>query len=302
VRAGNCPDRDNWITKRMYPNIREGCTLGADACGVALNGQHKGQLVILDPSIAWGDSEGAPSGSLEILGTPRDGSFADSVVVPEQNVYLKPAHLTPQQAAALPLAGVTAYRALVTKGKAGKGSRVLVTGIGGGVAVCAAQFALALGCEVYVTSSSQDKLKGALGFGCKGGVLYTQDQWGKALLKQTASKPFDVVVDGSGGEGLGECLRVLGGGGRLVTYGSTAGPTAAAIGLPQLFLKQAELLGTAMGSPRDFAAMLALVNDKRIVPIVDSVFALKDFPRALDKMRVSSQLGKIVLDHQVASL
>jgi zinc-binding alcohol dehydrogenase/oxidoreductase len=300
--------RDNWITKRLYPGIREGCTLGADGCGVALNGKHKGDTVVIDPSLGWGADDRAPNGTLEILGTPRDGCFADAVVVPEANVYPKPAHLSLEEAAALPLAGVTAYRALLYKGfgnqRPAKGTRVLVTGIGGGVAVFAAQFAAALDCDVYVTSSSAAKLAKAkrLIAGCKGGVLYTEAQWSKSLLKLTSGGKFQVVIDGAGGDGIAECLKCLQGGGRFVSYGSTAGPTGSAIALPMVFLNNLEILGTAMGSPSDFANMLALVNEKKIKPVVDEVFAFKDFPLALDKMRVGGQLGKLVLDHRVARL
>jgi len=256
--------------------------------------------VIIDPSLAWGDDDVAPNGVLEILGTPRDGTFAESVVVPEINLYPKPEHLTDQQAAALPLAGVTAFRALVTKGKARAGQRVLVTGIGGGVAVFAAQFAVALGCDVYVTSSSSAKLDAAVKqIGCKGGALYTEQAWSKGLLKKAGGR-FDVCVDGAGGDGINDVLRAMAPGGRLVSYGSTAGP--ANVNLAFLFLNNVDLLGTAMGSPRDFQAMLELINAKRLVPLVDEVFALKEFPRALDKMRNGGQLGKLVLDHKPSML
>ena len=270
-----------------------------DGCGIVLAGKFKGQVVIIDPSIGWGDNDLAPKGSLEILGMPRDGCFAQTVVVPEINLYPKPAHLSNQQAAALPLAGVTAYRALVNKGKPKPGSRVLVTGVGGGVAVFAVQFAVAMGCEVFVTSSSPAKIEAAKKqLGCKGGVLYTEPGWAKNLLKLAGGK-FDICIDGAGGDGLSEVIRVMSGGGRIVSYGSTAGP--ANLNLAPLFLNNLELCGTAMGSPRDFQGMLALVNAKRIVPLVDQVFRLRDFPLALDKMRAGGQLGKLVLDHEDSS-
>ena len=289
--------RDRWMTVGMYPGIREGVCLGSDACGVALGGRLKGKRVVLDPSIAWGSSADAPRGTLEILGMPRNGTFQREVAVPDENVYEAPSHLSDAEAAALPLAGVTAYRALVTKGRVKKGDVVLVTGIGGGVAIFAVQFAVALGADVYVTSSSQAKIDRAVKtLGAKGGVLYTKDKWSKTLLEVTKGRKVDVVIDGGGGEGVAEMLRVARGGARIVTYGSTAGPSVT-VTLPQLFLNNVDLLGTAMGSPEDFRGMLALVNKAKIVPVVDQEFVFEDFPAALEKMRTGKQFGKLVLVH-----
>ena len=293
--------RDNWMTKGMYPQLREGVVLGSDGCGVAETGDMKGKRVVLDPSMAWGADPAAPHGTLEILGMPRNGTFQASITVPAANVHEAPKHLTDSQAAALPLAGVTAYRALVTKGRAKPGDLVLVTGIGGGVAVFAAQFAAAMGCKVYVTSSSQSKVDRAVReLGCAGGVLYTAPDWTKKLLAATGNQKFAVVIDGGGGDGLNDLLRVVKGGARVVTYGSTAGPSVQ-VTLPLLFLNNVDLLGTAMGSPSDFAEMLHFVNKHKIVPIVDEEFPFTEFPQALDKMRKGQQLGKLVLVHGPAA-
>jgi D-arabinose 1-dehydrogenase-like Zn-dependent alcohol dehydrogenase len=114
-------------------------------------------------------------------------------------------------------------------------------------------------------------------------------------LKDTKGRKFDVIIDGAGD--LSGLSKLAAGGARIVSYGSTANPTATLV-LPMLFLlNNMEILGTAMGSPEEFEGLLQLVNKSKLVPVVDEVFTLKDFPRALDKMRKGEQFGKLVLDH-----
>lgn len=299
VIASALNHRDNWITQGMYPGITEGVTLGSDCVGICASSPDPkwvGKRVVLDPSVGWGThSPLAPKGKLSILGTPLNGTFAKQICIPQANLRLCPDFLTDFQAAALPLAGVTAYRAVVTKGQCRPGSNVLVTGIGGGVAIFAVQIAVALGANVYVTSSSEDKLvRSHKTLGSKGGANYKTDaKWTDSLVKQAGGK-FDLVVDG-GGE-VGALIKLAAGGGRIVSYGATASPSAQLV-LPQLFLNNVDLLGTAMGSPEDFDGLMALVTAKRIVPVVDEVFDFAHFPAALDKMRQGKQFGKLVLDH-----
>jgi NADPH:quinone reductase-like Zn-dependent oxidoreductase len=302
VLASALNHRDNWITQGAYPGIREGIVLGSDCVGTVVaasdaeGSKWKGKRVLLDPTIGWPRGRSAaPPGKILILGMPQNGSFASSITIPRLNLRLAPDFLNDAQAAALPLAGVTAYRAMVTKGCCTKDSMVLVTGVGGGVAVFAVQIAVALGAQVYVTSSSEEKLARAKQeLGVAGGVNYRDEKWASELLKLTRNRKFDIIIDGAGD--ISACLKVTNGGGKIVTYGSTASPSAT-VTLPQLFLNQIELLGTAMGSPEDFDGLLALVNAKKIIPVVDEVFRFEDFPKALDKMRRGGQFGKLVLSH-----
>lgn len=294
--------RDNWMTKGMYPNLTEGICLGSDGCGKVLASTSDETLlnkrVIINPSFGWGGDVVSPKGVLEILGMPRNGTFTtNGIIIPKENVHLAPEHLSDVEAAALPLAGVTAYRALVTKGKAQNKSRVLITGIGGGVALFALQFAVALGCEVYVTSSSQEKIDLAVKkYGAKAGVLYTSENWVKDLLKLSKNQRMEVVIDGAGGDGFNSILRCVQGGARIVLYGTTASPSLT-ITAPLAFLNQVEILGTAMGSNQEFNEMLQLVNAHKIKPIVDSVYSFEELPVALQKMQQGKQFGKIVLNH-----
>eukprot|EP01063_Lacrimia_lanifica_P013104 TRINITY_DN19742_c0_g1_i1.p1 TRINITY_DN19742_c0_g1~~TRINITY_DN19742_c0_g1_i1.p1 ORF type:complete len:358 (+),score=122.89 TRINITY_DN19742_c0_g1_i1:49-1122(+) len=303
IHAAALNHRDNWMTMGMYPMIQFGKVLGSDGCGVvkavgdmAADARWLGQRVVIDPSIGWGESIERPDKRFNILGMPVDGTLAEYIKVPTANIYPAPQHLTDAQAAALPLAGGTAYRALVTKGRAKKGDAVLVTGIGGGVALFALQLAVALGCHVYVTSSSPEKLARAKGLGAVHGVNYKQKGWEKELKKHVLKHHggFDCVVDGAGGPGLNQYLKMMKQGGRVVSYGVTAGPPKQLV-LPNLFLKNVDLCGTAMCAPQEFAALLRLVTEHRILPVVDSRFPFADARAALQRMKDGAQFGKIVV-------
>ena len=204
-----------------------------------------------------------------------------------------PAHLSFEQGAALPLAGLTAYRAAFTRAQVQPGERVLVTGVGGGVALTAAQFCTARGAEVWVTSGSDEKLARAQELGAKGGVSYRAENWSKTLLQQ-AGGPFDVIIDSAAGAAFNYLLDLVALGGRIVFYGGTLGNIT---DLPpaKIFWKQLSILGSSMGSPQDFANMLALVTEKKLVPVVDEVLPLAEGEAALRRLEAGAQFGKIVL-------
>ena len=215
------------------------------------------------------------------------------MTVPLGNLAEKPAHLTAEQAAALPLAGVTAWRALMTRAAMQPAERVLITGIGGGVALFALQFAVAAKAEVYVTSGSEDKIAKAVELGAKAGVLYSEDGWRKKLSSHVPGG-FDVIIDGAGGEGFGDLARLLGPAGRLAFYGGTRGKWPSI--LPQhLFFRQVAIVASTMGSPEDFAAMTSFVSEHKLVPVVDEVFALEDGAQAFARLESGAQFGKVVL-------
>ena len=156
--------RDYWITVGLYPGIKPPVVLGSDgagvvlACGDGVDRGWEGQDVILNPGIGWGNDPAVQSEQFHILGLPEDGTFASEVVVPVEQLHRKPECLTWEESAAIPLAGTTAYRALFAQGNAKPDDRILITGIGGGVATFALQFATAIGAEVWVTSSSTAKI------------------------------------------------------------------------------------------------------------------------------------------------
>src|SRR5262249_9789086 len=149
-------------------------------------------------------------------------TYAEMVRVPAANLHAKPPHLSWEEAAAVPLASVTAYRAVVVRAQVQPGEKVLVTGIGGGVATSALSIARHLCAKVYVTYGSDAKLLSAGAHGAEGGVNHRKDDWTKTLLTAIGGRP-DVVIDGAGGDTFNMALDVLRPGGRLVTYGATVG-------------------------------------------------------------------------------
>jgi zinc-binding alcohol dehydrogenase/oxidoreductase len=296
LRAAALNHRDVFITQGLYPNIRTPVTLGSDGAGevVAVNGNSPGldagEEVVIDPMLGWGDDPHVWNPASSLLGMPRDGTFAQYVTVPAENVYRKPERLSMEEAAAIPLAGLTAYRATFTRGALTRGETVLITGVGGGVQTFVLLFAKHAGARAIVTSSNDEKLDRATALGADLAINYkTTPDWEKRLRSEG---PIDLVVDSSGGETLRKALDVVRPGGRIVVYGGTNGD--AAIKMFPLFWKHVSILGTSMGSPADFAAMLDLFcNGLR--PVVDRVFPLQDAAEAMQHLVNADQFGKVVL-------
>lgn len=279
--------RDYWITQGMYPGVQTPCILGSDGAGKVGDRE-----VILCPSLNWGDSEKVQGAGYQILGMPKDGTFAERIAYPEALIYDKPEHLSFEAAAALPLAGLTAYRALMVQGEMQPGQRLLISGIGGGVATFALSFALAHGVEVYVTSSSEEKIQKAMELGAKAGVNYREKEWRKQFLADHG--PVDLVLDSAGGPGYNDLLKILKPGGAIVNYGATAGPPAQ-LDMFTIFWNQIRIIGSTMGSRADFKAMLDFVTRHEIRPQVDQVFPLSEGSALVQSMAEMQQFGKLVL-------
>jgi zinc-binding alcohol dehydrogenase/oxidoreductase len=240
---------------------------GADGAGVRGD---TGEAVVIAPSLHWGADDRFPAPDFEILGDHTDGTYAELVAVPEGNVLAMPAGWSWAEAAALPLAGVTAYRALFTRGSLQAGETVLVLGAGSGVSTMAVALAALAGARVLVTSSSAGKIDRARELGADGGVLYTDADW----------------PDG---------LATLNPGGRLVAFGATAGDVAA-VPVRPFYFGQHTILGTTMGSPRDFAALLDLVGrHPSWRPVVHDVRPLARAAEAHAELERREHFGKLVL-------
>lgn len=287
VQAAALNRRDYWICKGQYPGIEFPVILGSDVCG-----ELDGKDVIVNPGFEWGSDERFQSKSFHILGLPTNGGLAEYVSVPTTHVYEKPSHLSREQAAALPLAGVTAYRSLFARAGAVAGESVLISGVGGGVASLAMRFAVAKGCKVFVTSGQDWKLKKAVDGGAVTGVNYKNEEWLKLLKSQSGG--FDVIVDSAGGPNFKDLVKLLRPGGRIVFYGGSLGKID---GLsPQvMFWKQLSLLGSTMGSPKDFENMLQFVTQHEIVPDVDQVYSFEQADLAFNALEKNDQFGKLVL-------
>lgn len=298
IKAAALNRRDYWITINKYAGIKYPTILGADGAGIVVETGSEADKdwlqkeVIINPSQNWGDSPDFQGKDQKILGLPDDGTFAEYVKVPVENLYAKPVHLNWEQAAALPLAGLTTYRALFTKGRAKKGDKVLIVGVGSGTGTFALQFAVAAGCQVFVTSGNSQKLEQARLLGASAGVNYKAQDWAEQLHQLAGG--FDVVIDSVLGESFTKIPDLCNPGGRIVTFGATAGDIPSINGR-KIFWKQLQLIGTTMGNPDDFKGMLELVNKHELVPAIDEVFSLADAQKAFDKMANSSQFGKLVL-------
>ena len=299
LHAAALNHRDLWIQLGQYAGIKLPITLGSDGAGIVTavgspaDQSWVSREVIINPSLDWGADARAQGPQFRILGLPDSGTFAEQIAIPAANLAPKPAHLTWEQAAALPLAGLTAWRALFTRAQLKSGERVLVTGVGGGAALFALQFAVAAGAEVWVSSSSPEKIARAQALGARGGMNYRDTNWSAALQKQ-AGGLFDVIIDSAGGEGFGKLIELTRPGGRIAFFGATTG-NPPGLDLRKSFFRQISLLGTTMGSPADFAGMTAFVAAHRIAPVVDRVFPLAATEGALRHMEASAQFGKIVL-------
>ena len=207
--------------------------------------------------------------------------------VPAENVFPKPARFSWEEAAAFPLAALTAYRALFEVGGLVDGESVLILGAGSGVSTMAVSLAAQAGCRVLVTSSSQEKIDRAKELGAEGGVLYTEDGWAEA------AGPVDVVLD-SVGSTWRESAKALRRGGRLVVFGGTGGPEVT-VDVRALYLNWQSIRGTTMGSARDFAGLLRMVEGGAWRPVIDSVRPLEETAAAHDRMAAGEHFGKLVL-------
>ncbi len=287
IKAAALNHRDVWIVKGMYPGIKFPAILGSDGAGLV-----DGREVVIQPGINWGIDQRFQQKDYHILGLPENGTFAESVGVNEDQLFDKPSHLSFEEAAALPLAGLTAFRVLFSRCQVQSGEKVLITGIGGGVALFCLQFALAIGAEVYVTSGRPDKIERAITLGAKNGVIYKEADWSEKLEKIAGG--FDVIIDSAGGEGFAKLVKLCNPGARIGIYGGSNGVISGVS--PQLiFWRQISILGSTMGSDQDFEQMLAFVNRHKIIPIVDTVFPIEEGALAFERMARGEQFGKIVL-------
>lgn len=290
--------RDLWCCEGKYPHLKEGCIIGSDGagvvetCGAHVDASWQKESVVINPNIDWGKQPKVQGQAYEIRGMPSAGTFAEYICVPAHRLRKKPFHLSMEQAAALPLAGLTAYRALRRQADLRVNQKLLITGIGGGVANMLLKLALDMGAEVWVSSSATKKITRAKQIGAQGGFLYTKKDWGTIAQKQVGD--FDAVIDGTGGEAINTYLQILRPAGRLIIYGATCGPPKE-LDLRRLFWKQIRIQGSTMGNDEEFAHMLRLTESHRLIPCIDRVFELKDAPKALNRLRNTQQMGKIVL-------
>jgi NADPH:quinone reductase-like Zn-dependent oxidoreductase len=280
--------------------------MGADGAGVVeevgpkSRGVKVGDTVIINPGISDGTCEYCREGdeplclNFGILGEHHPGTLAEYVAVPSMNVRPIPPTIPIEAAAAFPLATLTAWRMIVAKARVGRGDRVLIWGIGGGVALQCLQIAKLRGATVWVTSSSDRKLEWALGLGADGVFNHTTTDVAAEVRARTNKRGADVVIDNVGQATWGQSLRALGKRGRLVTCGATSGAIVQT-DVRRLFWNQWTIMGSTMGTQDEFSTIAAHLAHGQLVPPVDSVYRLEQGADAFERLSSGLQFGKIVI-------
>ncbi|KAF2010439.1 NAD(P)-binding protein [Aaosphaeria arxii CBS 175.79] len=311
ISAAALNHRDLFIRQHLYPGTTFGVPLLADGVGVVTSAgsspsaqQWLNKRVILNPGTGWKDSLDGPEHpkGYAILGgtkTNPAGTLAEKVLIEASELEEAPKGLSDAEAAALPLTGLTAWRAFFVKtGNAKPGYNILITGIGGGVALMTLLFAVAQGCNVYVTSGSEEKIQKAKALGAAGGVNYKEQGWEKKLqgLLPQNRKYLDAIVDGAGGDVVSKGMKLLKAGGVISVYGMTISPKMDF--LMGAVLRNIEVKGSTMGSRKEFAEMVDFVNKKNLKPVVSRVvngLDLAAIDTLFDDMKNASQFGKLVV-------
>jgi zinc-binding alcohol dehydrogenase/oxidoreductase len=291
--------RDLWTWREQTLPGSEGIILGSDGSGIIEDvGEDAdtlliGSEVIINPSLDWGSNSVVQGNTFRILGFPDNGTFSDYIVISKKYVFEKPEHLNFAESAAVPLSGLTAYRALFSKARLRSKEKVLITGVGGGAALWVLQFAVAYHGRVYVTSGSDEKLDKAKALGAIAGFNYRDPEWQQKAFKESGGG-FDIIIDSAGGDQFSKLIELALPGGRIVNFGRTAG-NITNISTRLLYWKQLSIHGTTMGTRDEFLSMLDFVENRKIKPVVDQIFPLEEIEDAVKRMEQGDQFGKIIL-------
>jgi NADPH:quinone reductase-like Zn-dependent oxidoreductase len=271
-----------------------------DAVGPGVVGLAPGDRVIVNPGISDRSCEYCLDGEqslclrFRLLGEHLPGTFAEYIVVPAANLRTIPASIPWEQAAAFPLATLTAWRMLVTRAALRPGEDVLIWGIGGGVAIQSLLIAKMIGARVWVTSGSDAKLERARALGADETINHRTTDVGREVRARTAKRGVDVVVDSVGRDTWGQSLGALGRRGRLVTCGATSGPIVET-DVRRLFWNQWTIMGSTMGNDAEFDAVAERLREGELIPPVDAVFPLEEGRAAFERLGRAEQFGKLVI-------
>lgn len=282
VRAASLNHHDLWTLRGV--GIREEqlpIVLGCDAAGVTGDGRE----VVVHSVIAEPDGvDETLASDFSILSEEHDGTFAERVTVPRRNLVDKPAEMSFAEAACLPTAYLTVYRALFTRGGLEPGDRLLIQGAGGGTSTAAILLARAAGAEVYVTSRSDEKLERASELGAHHVI-----RSGERLPQRV-----DLVLESVGTATWEHSLKSTRNGGAVVCIGATSG-LKAKTPLPQVFYRQLRVIGSTMGTRDELAALVRFLGATGVRPLIDETFDLRDGRDAFARMAEGELFGKLVL-------
>jgi NADPH:quinone reductase-like Zn-dependent oxidoreductase len=306
VRAAALNHLDLWVRRGIPIETTMPHIGGSDVAGViaevgeGVDAGRIGERVVVNPSLWCGRCRECARGEesmcarYRILGEHTNGGFTELVAAAADRVYAIPDDLSFEAAAALPISYQTAWRALLTRARLRPADDVLVIGASGGTAIAAVQIARLAGARVFAVTSGAENVRRLRELGAA--FVYDRDveDWSKAVFRDTDRRGVDVVVENVGAATWAGSVRALARGGRLVTYGATAGPVVE-IDVRVLFWKQLEVIGTTMASRSEFEDMLRAVVTGGLRPVVDSVMRLDEARQAHERLEAGGQFGKIVL-------
>lgn len=260
-----------------------------------------GDRVVLHPGIVCGRCEfcqrGAQTLCVEIkyLGEHRDGTMAELVSVPADNVFPAPDGFDFAEAASLGVNYLTAWRMVFTKTQVKPWETVLIFGIGGGVSLAALQLVKAIGAKAIVTSREDAKLERARAMGADGTINGRMQDIARTVMEMTGGRGVDVVIENVGEAVWPAAMRSLVRGGRLATCGATSGDNPSA-DLRRLFIRQLQIFGSTAGDFSEFRDLLAFCAQGKIKPVIDSRYSLDDTHAALSRLEAGEQFGKVAID------
>jgi NADPH:quinone reductase-like Zn-dependent oxidoreductase len=307
VQAVGLNRLDVWVAEGLpgvnysFPHI-----VGSDGAGTVLEvgagvqGIRPGDRVMINPTVCCGNCPWCLQGEdslcrdVEVMGEHRSGTAAEYVVVPAENLARVPDSMPWPEAAAFSLATLTAWRMLTTRGRVRSGETVLIWGIGGGVAQAALQIARHLGARTIVTSGSDAKLGRAVSLGADAALNHRTADVAKEVRRLTDGRGADAIVDSTGQETWPISLRCLRRGGRLLICGATSGPTVS-MDLRRLFWHHWSILGSTLGSRREYAEIVELAGQGKLWPVIDGVVPLAEADSAFQRLLRGDQFGKLVI-------
>ncbi len=307
IKASSINHLDIWVRKGL-PGIKIPLPLimGSDGAGEIVEiGNHVEQFkigdeIVVQPGTFCNQCTHCNIGlqnyckKYGILGETENGTQAEYIVLPVENIALKPSHLSFNEVSSMPLVFMTAYQMLMTRAKLQKGETVLIYGATSGVGSAGIQIAKDQGAHVITTVGSKDKIQHAEKMGADYVVLHSKTDWTRQVILHLNKVKVNVIFEHIGPATWNNSMRLLAKGGRLVTCGATTGPNVK-IDLRHIFMKQQSILGSTMSDLNSFNAMMKKIHEKKYFPFMDSIFKMSDIQEAHKRIENRQQIGKIVL-------
>lgn len=281
-------------------------TMGLDGAGVIAaldegdHGLHIGQQVLVYPAVTCGVCEFCQSGEevlctrMSLLGEHRDGTLSQYISVPARNLVPMPSGWTFEEAAALGVNHLTAWRMLSTRARLQAGETVLIFGIGGGVSLAGLQLAKAMGARVFVTSTHPDNLDRALALGADAAIHSHAQDVVQEVMRLTGKRGVDVVFENVGQAVWDSALRSAVRGGRIVTCGATTGDQPGA-DLRRVFIRQLQILGSTLGNLKELHQLTQFCEQHGVKPLIERTYGMDDIHAALDRLASGQQFGKLAV-------